>query len=68
MNILFQQSNKLPKDSSSSCCSMIPNNAMTYIHKVGRRVTGIIHLGNKGLNMVKLKSWFAGAAGIYHHH
>ena len=57
LNTLFQQSNKLPKDQLQQLLLYDPQNAMTYIHDVGRRVSGIIHLGNKGLNMAKLKSF-----------
>ncbi|MCG6909101.1 MAG: pyruvate, phosphate dikinase [Deltaproteobacteria bacterium] len=57
LNTLFQQSNKLPKDKLHQLLLYDPHNAMTYIHDVGKRVSGIIHLGNKGLNMAKLKSF-----------
>jgi pyruvate,orthophosphate dikinase len=57
LNTLFQQSNKLPKDKLQQLLLYDPHNAMTFIHDVGRRVSGIIHLGNKGLNMAKLKSF-----------
>ncbi len=36
---------------------MIPKNAMTSIDSARNRVTGIIHLGNKGVNMVQLKNF-----------
>jgi len=57
LNTLFQQSNRLPKDKLQQLLLYDPQNAMTYIHNVGKRVSGIIHLGNKGLNMVKLKNF-----------
>ena len=57
LNTLFQQSNKLPKDKLQQLLLYDPQNAMTFIHDVGKRISGIIHLGNKGLNMVKLKNF-----------
>jgi pyruvate,orthophosphate dikinase len=57
LNTLFQQSNKLPKDKLHQLLLYDPQNAMTYIHNVGRRVSGIIHLGNKASNMAKLKAF-----------
>jgi pyruvate,orthophosphate dikinase len=54
---LFQQSNKLPKDLLHQLLLYDPQNAMTPIHSARSRVTGIIHLGNKGLNLVKLKNF-----------
>jgi pyruvate,orthophosphate dikinase len=57
LNTLFQQSNRLPKDKLHQLLLYDPQNAMTYIHKVGKRVSGIIHLGNKASNMAKLKTF-----------
>lgn len=57
LTTLFQQSNKLPKDKLHQLLLYDPLNAMTYIHRVGKRVSGIIHLGNKASNMVKLRSF-----------
>ena len=57
LNTLFQQSNKLPKDQLQQLLLYDPHKAMTLIHDVGGRVSGIIHLGNKGLNMAKLKAF-----------
>jgi pyruvate,orthophosphate dikinase len=57
LNTLFQQSNKLPKDKLHQLLLYDPQNAITYIHDVGKRVSGIIHLGNKASNMAKLKSF-----------
>jgi pyruvate,orthophosphate dikinase len=57
LTTLFQQSNKLPKDLLHQLLLFDPQNAMTSIDSAKGRVTGIIHLGNKGLNMVKLKNF-----------
>jgi len=57
LNTLFQQSYKLPKDLLHQLLLYDPQNAMTPIHSARSRVTGIIHLGNKGLNLVKLKNF-----------
>ncbi len=55
LSTLFQQSYKLPKDKLRLLLLYDPQNAMTPIDVSRSRVTGIIHLGNKGLNMVRLK-------------
>ncbi len=57
LNTLFQQSNKLPKDKLHDLLLYDPENAMTSINKVSKRVSGIIYLGNKGLNLVRLKNY-----------
>jgi len=56
LNILFQQSDKLHKDKLSELLRYDPENAMTPIHRPNNRVAGLIYLGNKGLNLVKLQS------------
>lgn len=56
LTTLFQQSYKLPKDLLHQLLLYDPQNAMTPIDSAKGRVTGIIHLGNKGINMVKLKN------------
>ena len=57
LSTLFQQSHKLPKDLLHQLLLYDPQNAMTPIDSAKGRVTGIIHLGNKGINMVKLKNF-----------
>jgi pyruvate,orthophosphate dikinase len=57
LTTLFQQSYKLPKDKLHKLLLYDPQNAMTPIDSAKGRVTGIIHLGNKGLNMVKLRNF-----------
>jgi pyruvate,orthophosphate dikinase len=56
LNTLFQQSNKLPKDKLQDLLLYDPEKAMTSINNVSKRVSGIIYLGNKGLNLVRLKN------------
>ena len=57
LSTLFQQSYKLPKDKLHLLLLYDPHNAMTPINSTFSRLTGIIHLGNKGLNMVKLNNF-----------
>ena len=57
LTTLFQQSNKLPKDKLQKLLLYDPKNAMTPIDSARSRVTGIIQLGNKGINMVQLKNF-----------
>ena len=64
LNTLFQQADKLPKDNLHKLLIYDPENAMTSIHHVGRRVNGSIHLGNKGLNLVKLKEFLSSKRGF----
>ncbi len=56
LNTLFQQSNKLPKDKLQDLLLYDPEKAMTSMNNVPNRVSGIIYLGNKGLNLVRLKN------------
>jgi pyruvate, orthophosphate dikinase len=57
LSTLFQQSYKLPKDKLQRLLLYDPHNAITPIDSSLARLTGIIYLGNKGLNMVRLKSF-----------
>jgi pyruvate,orthophosphate dikinase len=57
LTTLFQQSYKLPKDKLHKLLLYDPKNAMTSIDSARGRVTGIIQLGNKGINMVQLKNF-----------
>jgi pyruvate,orthophosphate dikinase len=57
LSTLFQQASKLPKEQLQQLLLYDPKNAMTLIHGVRPRVSGIIHLGSKGLNMVKLNNY-----------
>jgi pyruvate,orthophosphate dikinase len=57
LSTIFQQSYKLPKDKLQRLLLYDPHNAITPIDSSLARLTGIIYLGNKGLNMVRLKSF-----------
>ena len=57
LNTLFQQANKLPEDKLHHLLLYDPKRAMTSMDKIPRLVSGIIHLGSKGLNLVKLKNF-----------
>ena len=57
LTTLFQQSSKLPADKLHKLLRYDPKNAMTPIDSARNRVTGIIQLGNKGVNLVQLKSF-----------
>ncbi len=57
LTTLFQQSYRLPADKLHILLLYDPKNAMTPIDSAHNRVTGIIQLGNKGVNMVQLKSF-----------
>ena len=57
LNTLFHQSAKIPKDSLHSLLNYDPQRAVTSLVMPNERVDGIIYLGNKGLNMVKLRNF-----------
>ncbi len=57
MNTLFQQSDKLPKNHLRLLLNYDPQKAVTSIANRNKRVSGIIHLGNKGLNLVRLSRY-----------
>ncbi|MFC1821008.1 pyruvate, phosphate dikinase, partial [Thermodesulfobacteriota bacterium] len=57
MNTLFQQSDKVPKDDLHLLLNYDPQKAVTSLDSENRRVSGIIHLGNKGLNLVRLSRY-----------
>jgi len=57
LNTLFQQSNKLPKDKLHHLLLYDTKRAMTAMDKIPKMVSGIIYLGSKGLNLVKLKKF-----------
>ncbi len=54
LNTLFKQSNKLSIEDLRLLLLFDPKNAMTRINDDSGNVSGIIYLGNKGLNMVQL--------------
>jgi pyruvate,orthophosphate dikinase len=57
LSVLFDQSEKLSKYRLRLLLNYDPHIAMTPIDEVRGKVSGIIYLGNKGLNMVKLKKY-----------
>jgi len=57
LNTLYHQAEKLPKEKLHLLLNYDPENAMTPINDPGSRLTGIIQLGNKGLNLVRLRSF-----------
>ena len=57
MNTLFQQSDKLPKEGLRLLLNYDPQKVVTPISPVNKRISDIIHLGNKGLNLVRLKGY-----------
>jgi pyruvate,orthophosphate dikinase len=54
-NTLFQQLEKLPKEQLYRLLLFDPKSAITTVDEPESRVLGIIHLGNKGYNLVNLK-------------
>ncbi|MBW1899870.1 MAG: pyruvate, phosphate dikinase, partial [Deltaproteobacteria bacterium] len=55
LNTLFHQSDRLPKDKLHQLLLYDPKKAMTSITHVNKLASGIIYLGNKGQNIVRLK-------------
>lgn len=55
LNTLYRQSQELPKEGLSLLLSYDPQKALTPMHPVKEAVSDIIHLGNKGHNLVKMK-------------
>jgi len=57
LKTLFHQSDKLPKDKLHLLLNYDPQRAMTSIVDKNSKVFGIIHLGNKALNIIKMKNY-----------
>ena len=57
LNTLFYQSHKLPPDRLRMLLNYDPQLAITNLEKPNDKVTGIIFLGNKGLNMMRMKNF-----------
>jgi len=55
LNVLYHQSEKLSGDKLRSLLLYDPERAMTPLFPVNQRIAGVIHLGNKGANLVRLK-------------
>jgi len=57
LNILYKQSERLPKENLLLLLNYDPHRAMTSIDEPPKGSHSIINLGNKGLNLLKLKSY-----------
>lgn len=57
LSTLFHQANQLPKDKLHQLLLYDPERAMMAINKPKSRVLGVIYLGNKGFNLVKLHNF-----------
>ncbi|MBW1899985.1 MAG: pyruvate, phosphate dikinase, partial [Deltaproteobacteria bacterium] len=57
LNILFQQAEKLPKENVLRLRNYDPRRAMTALDGTKKGAYSIIQLGNKGLNLLRLKSY-----------
>jgi pyruvate, orthophosphate dikinase len=55
LNVLFHQSNQLPREKLHLLLNYDPGRALTCLHPPNPLAGGIIYLGNKGLNLVRLK-------------
>ncbi|HUV50701.1 MAG TPA: PEP/pyruvate-binding domain-containing protein [Anaerolineae bacterium] len=54
LNTLFHQSDKLPKDKLHQLLNYDPQRALSPFVPVNKKVFGLIYLGNKGFNIIKL--------------
>ncbi len=57
LNTLYHQSDELPKEDLRLLLSYDPQKLVTPIYSINKGVSDIIHLGNKGFNLVKLNSY-----------
>ncbi len=57
LNTLFHQSSMLPKENLRRLLNYDPQRAITSLHNPNHLTAGIIYLGNKGLNMLKLHNF-----------
>jgi len=55
LNILYNQAERLPKEKLHQLLLYDPDNVIMCVNRAGGRVFGIIYLGNKGFNLVKLR-------------
>ncbi|BBO85270.1 phosphoenolpyruvate synthase/pyruvate phosphate dikinase [Desulfosarcina ovata subsp. sediminis] len=56
LNTLFHQSSMLPKDKLHLLLNFDPQRIITGLDQVNDNAVGIIYMGNKGLNLLKLKN------------
>ena len=54
LNTLFRQSDKLPKEKLHLLLNYDPKRVITSIYQPDKMIGGIMHLGNKGFNLVSL--------------
>jgi pyruvate,orthophosphate dikinase len=54
LNTLYHQSRKLPKEQLRRLLNYDPQKAITSLQQANDLATGIIYLGNKGLNLLRL--------------
>jgi pyruvate,orthophosphate dikinase len=57
LNTLFHQSSMLPKENLRLLLNYDPQRAITSLQEPNRLTAGIIYLGNKGFNMLKLHNF-----------
>ncbi|MCP4683664.1 MAG: pyruvate, phosphate dikinase [Desulfobacterales bacterium] len=57
LNTLFRQSHELPGEMLRLLLGSDPQKAITPIYPAKEGISDIIHLGNKGLNLVKMKGY-----------
>lgn len=57
LNTLYHQSDELPKEGLRLLLSYDPQKVITPIYPTKKSVLDVIHLGNKGFNLVKLNSY-----------
>jgi pyruvate,orthophosphate dikinase len=56
LNTLFSQSNMLPKEKLHLLLNYDPQRIVTGLDQINNNAVGIIYMGNKGLNLLKLKN------------
>ncbi|MFO7713731.1 PEP/pyruvate-binding domain-containing protein [Desulfosarcina sp.] len=56
LNTLFHQSNMLPKGKLHLLLNYDPQRIITGLEQINNSAAGIIYMGNKGLNLLKLKN------------
>jgi pyruvate,orthophosphate dikinase len=56
LNTLFNQSSMLPNDGLHLLLNFDPQRIMTGLDQINNSAVGIIYMGNKGLNLLKLKN------------
>jgi pyruvate,orthophosphate dikinase len=57
LNTLYHQSNKLPEENLRRLLDYDPNRTISSLAQPNNLATGIIYLGNKGLNLMRLNNF-----------